>query len=107
MRAPGPRAKRPAPHRPSRGPTAFTGHFRIEGDKFITTADGAWNEAFKANEQVRLFTLDGDTLTVRVPEQPSGLEPGKRNASGGLYSQKRNTASPLILIPVSCQPFER
>jgi hypothetical protein len=56
-------------------------HFRVEGDKFITTVDGAWNEVFKSHEQVRIFKLEGDTLTIRVPEQPSGLQPGKRNTS--------------------------
>jgi Lipocalin-like domain len=64
-----------------RSMTAYTGRFRVEGDKFITTVDGAWNEVFKSHEQVRIFKLEGDTLTIRVPEQPSGLEPGKRNTS--------------------------
>jgi Lipocalin-like domain len=64
-----------------RSMTAYTGHFRVEGDKFITTVDGAWNEVFKSHEQVRIFKLEGDTLTIRVPEQPSGLQPGKRNTS--------------------------
>lgn len=64
-----------------RSMTAYTGRFRVEGDKFITTVDGAWNEVFKSHEQVRIFKLEGDTLTIHVPEQPSGLEPGKRNSS--------------------------
>jgi len=64
-----------------RSMTAYTGHFRVEGDKLITTVDGAWNEVFKAHEQMRIFKLEGDELTIHVPEQPSGLEPGKRNAS--------------------------
>jgi Lipocalin-like domain len=58
--------------------TAYTGRFRVEGDKLITTVDGAWNEVFKAHDQVRIFKLEGDALTIHVPEQPSGLEPGKR-----------------------------
>lgn len=33
--------------------TAYTGKFRVEGDKFITTVDGAWNEVYKGIEQVR------------------------------------------------------
>jgi len=57
---------------------AYTGRYRIEGDKFITTVDGAWNEIFKAREQVRYFALDGDELTIRTPEQPSATLPGKR-----------------------------
>jgi Lipocalin-like domain len=45
-----------------RSMTAYTGRFRVEGDKFITTVDGAWNEVFKFHEQVRIFKLEGDTL---------------------------------------------
>jgi Lipocalin-like domain len=69
--------------------TAYTGRFRIEGDKFITTVDGAWNEVFKSTKQVRIFKLEGDTLTIRVPEQPSGLEPGKRNTSILTFERER------------------
>jgi hypothetical protein len=57
---------------------AYTGRYRVDGDKFITTVDGAWNEIFKAREQVRYFALDGDELTIRTPEQPSATLPGKR-----------------------------
>jgi hypothetical protein len=72
-----------------RSMTAYTGRFRVEGDKFITTVDGAWNEVFKSYEQVRIFELGGDTLTIRVPEQPSGLEPGKRNTSVLTFERER------------------
>jgi Lipocalin-like domain len=72
-----------------RSMTAYTGRFRVEGDKFITTVDGAWNEVFKSHEQVRIFELEGDTLTIRVPEQPSGLEPGKRNTSVLTFERER------------------
>ena len=64
-----------------RSMTAYTGRFRVEGDRLITTVDGAWNEVFKAHDQVRIFKLEGDVLTIHVPEQPSGLVPGKRNTS--------------------------
>jgi hypothetical protein len=72
-----------------RSMTAYTGRFRVEGDKFITTVDGAWNEVFKAHEQVRIFELEGDTLTIHVPEQPSGLEPGKRNTSVLVFEREK------------------
>jgi hypothetical protein len=57
---------------------AYTGKFRLEGDKFITQVDGAWNEIYKANEQVRYFKIEGDTLRVRTAEAPSAVLPGKR-----------------------------
>jgi hypothetical protein len=72
-----------------RSMTAYTGRFRVEGDKLITTVDGAWNEVFKSHEQVRIFKLEGDTLTIRVPEQPSGLEPGKRNTSFLIFEREK------------------
>jgi Lipocalin-like domain len=68
---------------------AYTGRFRLEGDRFITTVDGAWNEIFKANEQTRIFVLNGDRLTIRTPEQPSGTMPGKRVTSVLLWERER------------------
>lgn len=56
---------------------AYTGKFRLDGDKFITTVDGAWNEIYKAQEQVRYFTVEGSKLIIRTAEAPSGLLPGK------------------------------
>jgi hypothetical protein len=58
--------------------TAYTGKFRLDGDKFITEVDGAWNELYNGSEQVRYFKLNGDKLTIRTPEQQSGILIGKR-----------------------------
>ena len=58
--------------------TAYTGKFRLDGNKFITQVDGAWNEFYKGSEQVRYFELNGDTLSIRTPEQQSGILIGKR-----------------------------
>jgi len=68
---------------------AYTGRYRIEGDKVITAVDGAWNEIFKAREQVRYFSVDGDKLTLRTPEQPSATLPGKRVISTLLWERER------------------
>src|SRR6202020_2504176 len=61
--------------------TAYTGKFRLDGDKFITQVDGAWNEIYKGSEQVRDFELSGDRLSIRTPEQPSGILIGKRTVA--------------------------
>ena len=71
---------------------AYTGRYRIEGDEVVTAVDGAWNEIFKAREQVRYFSLDGDKLTLRTPEQPSATLPGKR-ASPRSYGSGRDQTS--------------
>jgi hypothetical protein len=69
--------------------TAYTGRFRVEGDKFITTVDGAWNEFYKGTEQVRFFTVDGDKLSIRTAGQPSGILPGKITVSTLVWERER------------------
>lgn len=61
--------------------TAYTGRFRVEGDKFITKVDGAWNEIYTGSEQIRYFTLDGNNMSIRTAEQPSGILPGKKTVA--------------------------
>jgi len=48
---------------------AYTGLVRMDGPgRFITTVDYAWNPAW-TGEQMRFFTLEGDRLEIRTPEQ--------------------------------------
>jgi lipocalin-like protein len=44
--------------------TAYTGMYRVEGDKWITKVDVAWNPEWVGTEQTRSFKLDGDRLYV-------------------------------------------
>jgi hypothetical protein len=46
---------------------AYTGRYRVEGDRFVTSVDASWNEAWTGGEQVRSFALDGDRLDVVSP----------------------------------------
>ncbi|VVC83983.1 hypothetical protein [Sideroxydans sp. CL21] len=48
---------------------AYTGNYRIEGDKFITTVDTAWNEAWVGTDQLRTYKIDGDQLYVVTMSQ--------------------------------------
>ncbi len=41
---------------------AYTGMYRIEGDKWITKVDVSGNPALVGTEQARFFRLDGDRL---------------------------------------------
>jgi Lipocalin-like domain len=50
---------------------AYSGIYRIEGDKWITKVDVAWNEAWVGTEQVRTYKLAGDTLEVIAMTQPA------------------------------------
>ncbi|MGJ4942527.1 lipocalin-like domain-containing protein [Bradyrhizobium sp. HKCCYLS1011] len=46
---------------------AYTGMYRIEGDRWITKVDVAWNPEWVGTEQVRSFKIEGDQLQVFSP----------------------------------------
>jgi hypothetical protein len=46
---------------------AYTGTFRIEGDRWITKVDVAWNPEWVGTEQARHFKIDDDRLQVLTP----------------------------------------
>jgi hypothetical protein len=43
---------------------AYSGLYRIEGDKVIVKIDVSWNEAWTVSEQVRFLKLEGDRLKI-------------------------------------------
>ncbi len=48
---------------------SYTGLVRLDGPgRFITTVDFAWDPAW-GGEQLRFFTVDGDRLIIKSPEQ--------------------------------------
>jgi hypothetical protein len=47
-----------------RSMSAYTGKFQLEGDKFITKVDVAWNQAWVDTEQTRFWHLEGDRLHI-------------------------------------------
>ena len=46
---------------------AYTGTYRVEGDKWITKVEVAWNPEWVGTEQTRTFTVDGERLKVVTP----------------------------------------
>ena len=46
---------------------AYTGAYRTEGDKWITSVEVAWNPEWIGTEQSRAFKLEGERLTVLTP----------------------------------------
>lgn len=46
---------------------AYTGTYRLEGDKWITSVEVAWNPAWVGTEQTRPFKVDGNRLQVLTP----------------------------------------
>ncbi|MFU8888855.1 MAG: lipocalin-like domain-containing protein [Trueperaceae bacterium] len=61
---------------------AYTGRYRLEGDRFVTTVDASWNEAWTGTEQARTFALDGDRLAIVSPWAPHPLKPEAPAARG-------------------------
>ena len=60
-----------------RSMVAYSGTYRLEEDRWITTVDITWNEAWMGTEQVRFYRVDGDTLTVTTPWRPSVIFDGR------------------------------
>jgi hypothetical protein len=56
---------------------AYTGTYRVEGDKWITKVEVAWNPEWIGSEQTRFFKLDGDRLKVLSPWRVMPNWPGK------------------------------
>jgi hypothetical protein len=46
---------------------AYTGTYRIEGDKWITKVEVAWNPEWVGTEQTRSFKIDGNRLKILTP----------------------------------------
>ncbi len=57
---------------------AYTGRITLEPDKFTTDVEISWNQIYVGSPQVRFYAVNGDKLTIRVPEQASAVLPGKR-----------------------------
>ena len=49
---------------------AYSGLYRLEGDKWLTAVDIAWNPAWTGTDQVRFYKLEGDRLVVNTPWGP-------------------------------------
>ena len=54
---------------------SYTGFYKIEEDKFITTVDVSWNESWTGTDQVRFYTLDGDRLDILTDWMPDPIHP--------------------------------
>jgi hypothetical protein len=61
--------------------TAYTGRITLEPDKFTTDVEISSNQVIVGTPQVRYYILNGDTLTIRSPEQDTAMFPGKRASS--------------------------
>jgi hypothetical protein len=60
--------------------SAYSGIYRVEGDKWTTKVDVAWTETWTGSDQIRFFKLEGDTLTVTTTWLPHPNLPGNPEA---------------------------
>ena len=61
---------------------AYSGMYRLDGDKWITKVDVSWNPAWNGTEQVRFYKLDGNRLEVTGSWAPNVNLPGSPISRG-------------------------
>jgi hypothetical protein len=61
---------------------AYSGMYRFEGDKWITSVDVSWNPAWIGTEQVRFYKLDGNRLEVTAAWGSNPNLPGSPTTRG-------------------------
>ena len=57
---------------------AYSGRYRVEGNRLSTMVDSAWLPAWVGTEKHRTFKRDGDTLTLMTDFQDFPMYPGRR-----------------------------
>jgi hypothetical protein len=56
---------------------AYTGRWSVDSDTIVTRVDGAWDPGWVGTEQVRHFTFDGQTLSIRTAPLDHPSFPGE------------------------------
>jgi hypothetical protein len=57
--------------------TAYSGRYRLDNDRLVTSVDSAWHPAWIGTEQTRFVKLDGQTLSLTSPPQDHPKFPGQ------------------------------
>jgi hypothetical protein len=68
---------------------AWTGRYRVEGDKLLVKIDSSWNENDTGKEYQRTYVLEGNKLTVTAVTPSSNFFEG-RPASGNEYFERED-----------------
>ena len=56
---------------------AYTGTYRLEGEKFITEVDVSWIDHWNGTDQGRTYQLDAQRLTLTTHPAPAINDPSK------------------------------
>ena len=59
--------RKPPQNEAERSMLAYSGRYRVEGDKFVTKVDVAWNKTWVGTEQARDYKIDGNRLVAMSP----------------------------------------
>lgn len=54
--------------------SAYAGTYKVDGDKVTHHVEMSWNQAWTGTDQVRHFSLDGDTLTLETTPRTTGTD---------------------------------
>ena len=57
--------------------TAYSGPYRLEGDKLITSVDTSWNESWNGTQQIRMWKVEGNRLHLTTVPAPYSRDPSK------------------------------
>jgi hypothetical protein len=68
---------------------AWTGQYRVEGNKLIVKTDSAWNEKGTGRELPRTFVVEGNRLTLTTVTPRSNFFEG-RPATGNEYFERED-----------------
>jgi hypothetical protein len=81
---------------------AYTGKWRVEGDKFITKVDVAWNPALVGTEQVRFWRLKSGKLRITTAPLPNPNVAGSTMI--GTLVWERENGNKKQLGPIAMRP---
>jgi hypothetical protein len=74
---------------------SYTGTVRLDAPgQFITTVDVSLVPSEVGGEKLRTFTVDGDHLTIRLPEQVSRFRQGRKSASELTWERETPVCTP-------------
>lgn len=73
---------------------AYSGTYRIDGPKFITSVDVSWNESWNGTDQARTWHLEGPRLTLVTDPGPNPFDPSRSVVFRVVWDRLDNKESP-------------
>jgi pyruvate/2-oxoglutarate dehydrogenase complex dihydrolipoamide dehydrogenase (E3) component len=69
---------------------AYSGPYRIKGDRLVTRVEVSANEAWTGTEQARDFRLEGDRLVIETAPAPDPNAPGSTDLVKAILEWSRS-----------------